>query len=89
MREGECMCLTLDVGRSEAAIADPSQISIKKINQTLMSSGAFLNSVTFALNDKFNVESVHGGFQKESISASILQGLARENITGLHLSIFT
>ncbi|PKK71641.1 hypothetical protein RhiirC2_744260 [Rhizophagus irregularis] len=83
MKEGECMCLTLDVGRSEAAIADPSQISIKKINQTLMSSGAFLNSVTFALNDKSSVESVHGGFQKESISASIFKGLARENITGI------
>ncbi|GBC02143.1 hypothetical protein RclHR1_04480007 [Rhizophagus clarus] len=83
MKEGECMCLTLDVGRSEAAIADPSQISIKKINQTLMSSGAFLNSVTFALNDKFDVESVHGGFQKETFPASILKGLARENITGI------
>ncbi|RGB39494.1 hypothetical protein C1646_811922 [Rhizophagus diaphanus] len=83
MKEGECMCLTLDVGRSEAAIADPSQISIKKINQTLMSSGAFLNSVTFALNDKSSVESVHGGFQRESTSASIFKGLARENITGI------
>ena len=85
MKEGECICLTLDVGRSEAAIADPSQIKIKKINQTLLSSGAFLNSVTFALADKNNAESVHGGFQKEELCASILQGLARENITGSYL----
>ena len=87
MREGECMCLTIDVGRSEAAIADPSQIKIKKINQTLLSSGAFLSSVAFALNDKNNAESVHGGFQKERFSANILKGLARENITGLYFVI--
>ncbi|RIA98283.1 hypothetical protein C1645_870824 [Glomus cerebriforme] len=83
MREGECICLTLDVGRSEAAIVDPSQITIKKINQTLLSSGAFLNSVAFALNDKKYAESVHGGFYKETFAASILKGLARENITGI------
>ncbi|CAG8542647.1 17837_t:CDS:2 [Funneliformis caledonium] len=83
MKEGECICLTLDVERSEAAIADPSQITIKKITQSLLSSGAFLDSVTFAMADKYTAESVHGGFQRGNISASILQGLARENITGV------
>ena len=77
MKEGECICLTLDVGRSKGPIP--------KINQTLLSSGAFLNSVTFALTDKYNAKSVHGGFQKETLGASILQGLARENITGSYL----
>ncbi|CAI2171102.1 523_t:CDS:2 [Funneliformis geosporum] len=83
MKEGECICLTLDVERSEAAIADPSQITIKKINQTLLSSGAFLDSITFALADKYDAQSVHGGFQRGTFGASILQGLARENITGV------
>jgi len=31
MREGDCMCLALDVVRSEAAIADPTKLVIKEI----------------------------------------------------------
>ncbi|CAG8494496.1 17100_t:CDS:2 [Dentiscutata heterogama] len=83
MRGGECICLTLDVARSQAAIADPSLINIKAINQTFLSSGAFLDSIRFALNDTYDVEEVHGGFQPASFIASIVHGVANENITGV------
>ncbi|RIB25054.1 hypothetical protein C2G38_2166846 [Gigaspora rosea] len=83
MRGGECICLTLDVARSQAAIADPSLINIKAINQTFLSSGAFLDSVRFALNDSYDAENVHGGFQPASFIASIVHGVANENITGI------
>ncbi|CAG8466994.1 1034_t:CDS:2 [Ambispora gerdemannii] len=84
MREGECMCLTLDIGRSQAAIADPTQLIIKKINQTFMSSDAFMNSVRYALEETSGGdENVHGGFQGPSFSASVIQGIAREDITGI------
>ncbi|CAG8706836.1 11427_t:CDS:2, partial [Scutellospora calospora] len=46
-------------------------------------SGAFLDSVKFALNDSYNAEDVHGGFQPASFVASILHGVANENITGI------
>ncbi|CAI2181751.1 18185_t:CDS:10 [Funneliformis geosporum] len=79
LQQGECICLTLDVERSEAAIADPSQITIKKNKSD---PGAFLDSITFALVDKYDAQSVHDGFPRGTFGASILQGLARENITG-------
>ncbi|CAG8447098.1 15411_t:CDS:2 [Acaulospora colombiana] len=82
MKEGECICLTLDVSRSQVAIADPSQIKVKKINQTFMSSGAFLDSVKFALGENAP-EEVHGGFQYSLFGQSAIQGMARENITGV------
>ncbi|CAG8604767.1 17967_t:CDS:2 [Acaulospora morrowiae] len=82
MKEGECICLTLDVSRSQAAIADPSQVNVKKINQTFLSSGAFLDSVKFALEENAP-ENVHGGFQFSLFGQSAIQGMARENITGI------
>ncbi|CAG8478363.1 9300_t:CDS:2 [Cetraspora pellucida] len=83
MKGGECICLALDVARSQAAIADPSLINIKAINQTFLSSGAFLDSIRFALNESFDAEDVHGGFKPASFIASIVHGVANENITGV------
>ncbi|CAG8469306.1 9457_t:CDS:2 [Paraglomus brasilianum] len=83
MREGECLCLTLDLGRSQAAIADPTQMRIKKINQSFLTSDAFMNAVKYALDEAQSAEDVHGGFSGSSFSASILKGLAREDITGV------
>ncbi|CAG8475296.1 4639_t:CDS:2 [Ambispora leptoticha] len=82
MRDGECMCLTLDIARSEAAIADPTQIKIKTINQTFLTSDAFMTSVGHALEEN-DEENVHGGFQGPSFGASVIKGLAREDITGI------
>ena len=43
----DCMCIGLDVGRSEAAIADPSRLIIKDIIPTFMSADCFLDSSAF------------------------------------------
>jgi hypothetical protein len=43
------MCLGLDVGRSEAAIADPSRLLIKDIIPTFMTADSFLDSSAFKL----------------------------------------
>ncbi|KAG9297718.1 hypothetical protein G9A89_011233 [Geosiphon pyriformis] len=84
MREGECMCLTLDIARSQAAIADPTQLHVKKINQTFLTSDAFMTSVGYALDETGgDGQSVHGGFEGSSIGASVIKGVAREDITGI------
>jgi hypothetical protein len=41
------MCLGLDVGRSEAAVADPSKLVIKDIIPTFMTADSFLDSSAF------------------------------------------
>ncbi|CAG8573990.1 2824_t:CDS:2 [Ambispora gerdemannii] len=82
MREGECMCLALDIARPEAAIADPTQLKIKTINQTFLTSDAFMTSVGHALEENTE-ENVHGGFQGPSFGASVIKGIAREDITGI------
>ena len=83
MRDGECMCLTLDIARSPAAIADPTQITVKKINHTFLTSSSFMSSIGYALDeDNKTGEDVHGGFAGPSFGASVIKGLAREDITG-------
>jgi len=43
------MCLALDVGRSEAAIADPTKLVIKDIIPTFMSADSFLDSAAYKI----------------------------------------
>jgi hypothetical protein len=50
MEAGDCMCLCLDLGRSGAAIADPTKLVIKDIIPTFMTSDSFLDSAIFNLN---------------------------------------
>lgn len=54
------MCLGLDVGRSEAAIADPTKLVIKDIIPTFMSADSFLDSAAYKLTRNTNA---HGGFK--------------------------
>jgi hypothetical protein len=56
---GDCMCICLDVGRSAAAIADPTKLIIKDIIPTFMTASSFLDSALFNLNKDPNS---HGGF---------------------------
>jgi hypothetical protein len=56
---GTCMCLALDVERSEACIADPSMLKIKQVIPTFMTSDAFMDSSIFTLDKDPNA---HGGF---------------------------
>lgn len=43
------MCLALDVGRSEAAIADPTKLVIKDIIPTFMTADSFLDSAVWKI----------------------------------------
>ena len=73
------MCLCLDVGRSPAAIADPTKLVIKEIIPTFMTSDSFLDSAIFNLG---KTEEAHGGF-KVSNEGKLAMGVGRENITGV------
>ncbi|KAG0366650.1 hypothetical protein BC939DRAFT_480755 [Gamsiella multidivaricata] len=81
LRDGDCLCMTLDVSRGAGAIADPSQVVIKSIFPTYLTSSMFTLALghSLAQNDP---EDVHGGFDRNS-DASIAPGLAHENITAV------
>jgi hypothetical protein len=82
-KNGDCLCLCLVVSRSQAAIADPSQVRIHKIQPTMLSLDAFRDAVDMKLIDG-NDGSFHGGFQHSlGKSATILQGMAREKINAI------
>ena len=46
---GDCMCISLEIEKPEAAIADPSRLIIKNIVPTYATSETFLQSAKFAL----------------------------------------
>ncbi len=75
----DCMCLALDVGRSEAAIADPTKLVIKDIIPTFMTADSFLDSAVWKIQRDANA---HGGFQVGE-QGNLAMGLGRENITGV------
>ena len=73
------MCIALDVGRSEAAINDPSRLVIKDIVPTFMSGNAFLDSASFMIGKD---ENAHGGFDVKK-EGKLSMGVGRENVTGI------
>ncbi|KAG0043585.1 hypothetical protein BGZ83_011250 [Gryganskiella cystojenkinii] len=81
LREEDCLCMTLDVSRSVSAIADPSQLVIKSIFPTFLTSSMFTMALGHSLATN-NPEEVHGGFDR-NIDASIAPGLAHEKITAV------
>ena len=78
MKEGDCLCLALDVVRSEAAIADPTKLVIKQIIPNFLTASAFIDAATFAVGN--NPEAT-GGFDKNA-DRTMIVGANRENITG-------
>lgn len=79
MEAQDCMCLALDVGRSEAAIADPTKLVIKDIIPTFMSADSFLDSAAYKIRRD---DGAHGGFSVGE-QGNLAMGLGRENITGI------
>lgn len=59
LQEGDCMCICLQISRSEATIQDPTKLVIKKIIPTYMSLDMFLESSTFMLKQN---QDASGGF---------------------------
>lgn len=82
-KKGDCLCITLCVSRNQAAIADPSQVRIYKIQPTMISLDAFRDAVDMKLLDSTDTN-VHGGFEHSlGKTASVLNGMARENINAV------
>lgn len=80
MEDQDCLCICLDISRSQAAIADPTKLVIKKIIPNYLSADAFIDAAKFALS---NNPEAHGGYNKKAENAQILVGVGRENITGV------
>jgi hypothetical protein len=59
MQNGDCMCLSLQISRTEATIQDPTKLIIKSIVPTFMSLDSFLDASIFKLKQN---ENAHGGF---------------------------
>lgn len=49
MQNGDCMCLSLQISRTEATIQDPTKLVIKGIVPTYMSMDSFLDASIFKL----------------------------------------
>jgi uncharacterized protein YegL len=75
----DCLCICLDIRRSEAAIADPTKLVIKKIIPNFLSADAFIEATQFAIAADSEAQ---GGFGKND-DAEILVGVGRESITGV------
>ena len=70
------MCLGLDIVRTDACIADPSQLKIKDIIPTFLTADSFLDSAIFNLKK-------NNGQIKINTTAEMALGVGRENITGV------
>ena len=81
LKNSDCICLTLDIERPEAAIMDPTRVIIKNINSTILSAESFLDAVKYSLEKTANPKDCHGGFSLFN-DAKIITGQSRENITG-------
>lgn len=83
MESGSCMCLGLEVERSEACIADPSMLKIKEIVPGFMTAEAFIDSAVFNLKKN---DEAHGGFSQGTSKkggAGLATGAARQSINAV------
>lgn len=78
MQNGDCMCICLQISRSEACIQDPSKLIILDIVHTYMSIDSFLESSIFNLKKN---EEASGGFDYKKQGLLAL-GVGRESVSG-------
>ena len=79
LQEGDCLCITFNVSRNEQTIMMPSTLVINELFPTIVSAKSFLDSVKFSMNISKNSS---GGFSIDKKDASIVKGVANENING-------
>ena len=85
LEQEDCLCLALSISRSEAAIADPTQIRIKEIIPAFISINSFLDFAEFSIN----AGTADVSFDPKN-TGEFAQGISRESITGvLPLFLFT
>lgn len=58
LADEDCLCLTFNIGRSQAAIVDPTQVVIKGVYPSFLTAGSFFHSTEFALKKN---KLAHGG----------------------------
>ena len=79
MQNGDCMCLSLQIGRSQATIQDPTKLVIQGIVPTFMSLDSFLDSSIFKLKQN---SSAAGDFDY-NMQSELALGLGRESVSGV------
>ena len=79
LKEKDCMCIGLEISRSEATISDPSKLIIRDVHPTFLSLDSFLESSIFNL--KYN-EAASGGFDHDK-QGELAIGAGRESISGV------
>lgn len=79
LMQGDCMCLCLQISRSEAVINDPTKLVIQGIVPNFMSLDSFLESSIFNL--KANQDAA-GGFDYKN-QGSLALGIGRELVSGV------
>ena len=82
MQASDCMCISLEVSRSEACVADPSRMVIHNIIPTFLSSDAFLDSATFKIPQALDPADATGGFDPKK-KGDLASGLGRETISAI------
>lgn len=75
----DCMCLGLEIARSQATISDPSKLVIRNVYPVFMSLDSFLESSIYHL--KLN-QDASGGFDLKN-QAKLAIGAGRESISGI------
>ena len=75
----DCMCIGLEISRSEACINDPSRLIIRDVLPSYISLDSFLESSLFKL--KTNSDAA-GGFDYEK-QGELAVGAGRESISGV------
>jgi len=78
MQSGDCICIALQISRSEATISDPTKLIIHDIVHTYMSCDSFLESSIFNLRKN---EDASGGFDYKK-QGMLALGVGRESVSG-------
>ena len=80
MQEGDCMCIGLQISRSEATVMDPSRLIIRGVTPTFITLDSFLDSSIFNLKNISPAAS--GGFDYKR-QGELALGVANEAISGV------
>ena len=80
----DCLCISFNVSRSEAAVMAPSKMKINAIYPTVISAQSFLYAIKYSINLNFSENAVQNeriikGVAQESINAALPIFLCKEH----------
>lgn len=79
MQNKDCMCLALQISRSEATIQDPTKLIIQGIVPTFMGLDSFLDASIYNLQKN---QDASGGFDYK-LQGELALGIGREKVSGV------